>query len=238
MGDTFSITHSDGELRDNTEFDVIGSGTQSLKVRTKCDEPLAVGDQFGSLLLVELTSKDGGTVTLPEAGEECSYTPPRTRCHDDITFLNLRYLGGVCGDTTNLQEGALGCSGGDPGANVTVVPDDADVIALASATPLNVGDLVGFVHTGGKLESTTEFTATGDDDSQTLNIHTSCSKPLNLGDRFGAFEVVLIAYEDGTIDSLFAIVDYVYTVTNPNAGSVTGLTITDDQLSPPQSPIT
>jgi hypothetical protein len=48
---------------------------------------------------------------------------------------------------------------------------------------------------------------------QTLKIQTSCSKPLALGDRFGAFEVVGLAGKRGS-STLGALVEYVYTATN------------------------
>ena len=72
LGDSVSFTNVDGELKASTKFDVVGpDGTQSLEVHTSCSNSLNVGDQFGSMKLVELTTTEGGTVGAPVTGEEC-----------------------------------------------------------------------------------------------------------------------------------------------------------------------
>ena len=51
------------ELKASTKLEVIGTGTQKLTIHTSCSKDLNVGDEFGSLKLVELTTTEGGTVT-------------------------------------------------------------------------------------------------------------------------------------------------------------------------------
>ena len=62
------------------------------------------------------------------------------------------------------------------------------------ASYILVGSFVTFEATGDRLKSNLVFDIRqGSDTVQDLKIHTSCSKPLNLGDQFGS--MILRAFE-------------------------------------------
>ena len=74
---------------------------------------------------------------------------------------------------------------------------------------------------------------TGAGGTQSIQLLTSCSQPLNLGDRFGAFVVFgMDRVGDGAI-ALGGVVEYQYKVTNPNAFAVQNVTVLDDQVIGP-----
>ncbi len=97
-------------------------------------------------------------------------------------------------------------------------------------------DIVAFTKTDNgdpkELPKDTQFDVTGPGGTQSINIRTSCSKPLNLGDRFGSFAVVGIDRKDDGFVGLGGEVEYQFTVTNPNAADATGVAIVDDPLGP------
>jgi hypothetical protein len=109
--------------------------------------------------------------------------------------LVFEYTGGDCSATTNDQEGKLKCqdfASLDPGdvavqvyykgkdrKKIQIVPDDESVV---------VGDPVlleafrrNKLHSSSKIEI-----RRGGEKLQSMEIHTSCSKPLNVGDVYGS----------------------------------------------------
>ena len=71
-----------------------------------------------------------------------------------------------------------------------------------------------------------------------VSFYTSCSQPLNLGDRFGSFEVFGMDTTEGGISSLGAEVIYTYNVTNNGPVTLNGVTVIDDYFGEvPGSPI-
>ncbi|MGH0037746.1 MAG: DUF7467 domain-containing protein [Myxococcota bacterium] len=62
---------------------------------------------------------------------------------------------------------------------------------------------------------------------QELLIHTSCSEPLDLGDRFGSLEVVAMDTTHGDPIALGQEVKFTYTVTNPNTFDVFDVSVED-----------
>ncbi len=175
---------SGSSTRVSIEDDDAGAVVETLELRTDCKQPLFVGDHFGSLQLIELTSKKGGTVSLPGQGLECT---------SKLAQLELRYLGGDCTRSTNPQEGKHRCDGTDPGpgpVSITLAKDE-DKISAAPAAGVVLGDVVRISKNDGKeLASDTKLAVAGVGGAQALTIHTSCSKPLQVGDRFGSFLVL------------------------------------------------
>lgn len=212
---------------------------QEVDFHTSCSQPLALGDEFGSLKLVEFTTKNGTHVALGSGGDgytdqcEVPLAPPKPHCTSDLESMTLVYIGDYLGEgctVSNSQSGYGTCSGvADPGALVSVsaaaglVADPTDLIEF--------GDLVQVTPDGGGvLPSLTNLAVTGDGGSQDLQIKTSCSKPLSLGDRFGSFVVFgLDRVDDGAI-TLGGKVDYRYQVTNPNGLQVDNVVVDDDVL--------
>jgi hypothetical protein len=243
VGDTFAVTKFDKgvqkEFGSTTEFDVVGpSGRQELEVHTSRSQTLNVGDQFGSVTLVELTTTEGGTVTLPDSDAslfldacEAPAAPPAPSCTSKVLGLTLRYAEGEC-IVSNAQDGKADCDGGalSGDASITITKDQDKVSAMPSSG-IGAGELFTIAKNDGKeLGSETKFDASDGFETQSIKLHTSCSKPLNLGDRFGAFEVFSLDLKDEGLVSLGTEVEYQYTVTNPNADTLTVTSVEDDQL--------
>jgi hypothetical protein len=73
---------------------------------------------------------------------------------------------------------------------------------------------------------------------QKVLIHTSCSKPLDLGDRFGSVEVVKLDTTERRPVALGEDVKITYTISNPNGFDVFDATVEDDLFGlVPGSPI-
>jgi len=67
---------------------------------------------------------------------------------------------------------------------------------------------------------------------ENLVIHTSCSQPLNLGDRFGAVEIVAMGRKDDGFISMNRKVEYEYVVANPTLNQADGVNVMDDLFGP------
>jgi len=217
-----------------------GSGVrQTVEFHVSCSKPLALGDEFGSFKIVEWTTKNGTTLALgssdPGPFETCEVplAPPGPHCTSDLQGLTLVYIGDYlnAGCTVSNPQGGYGtCSGvADPGDPVSVSIEPG-----LTATPddqIEFGDLVTIAtDSNGDLPGLTNLTVTGAGGSQTIQIKTSCYKPLSLGDRFGAFVVFGMDREEEGPISLGGNVQYQYKVTNPSDVSVDNIQVSDDQL--------
>jgi hypothetical protein len=241
VGDEFAVAasaaESKGELPSSLKLDVIGTGTQKLEIHTSCSKPLNVGMEFGSLRLVELTTTQGGTVTdevtpvefldmceLPEA-------PPPPHCTTKVLGLTLRYLGGDC-TVSNAQDGKASCDGPALAGDASVViTKDGDKVSATPASGIAVGETFTIAKNDGKeLGKEAKFDASDGVGSQSIKLHTSCSKPLNLGDRFGAFEVFALDRKDLGPVSVGGTVEYQYKITNPSPDPLDVTSVFDDQL--------
>ena len=104
-----------------------------------------------------------------------------------ITFV---YLGGDCDETTNDQEGKAECDGDEmTEAASLVITKDANKFVVEPSGVIQIGDVVSIIKfENGQIKdfpSEIEFELQGENGQlQEHVLHTSCSKPLNLGDRF------------------------------------------------------
>jgi hypothetical protein len=244
-GDRIRVTSTlqSGGLFPNQKLLITNSSgvLQTVEFHVSCSKPLFLGDQFGSFKLVEFTTKAGTSVALgsgdpgPYDACEVPLAPPGPHCTSDVRGLTLVYIGDYLGagcSVSNPQGGYGTCSGvADPGDLVSITPG----LGLTATPPdqIEFGDLVTFTSNTTNyldLPALSNFTVTGDGGSQSIQIKTSCYKPLSLGDRFGSFVVFgMDREEDGPI-SLGGNVQYQYTVTNPNASTVDNVEVSDDQL--------
>jgi len=242
-GDRFRVTSTlqSGGLFPNQKFVISDSGgvRQTIAFHVSCSKPLALGDQFGSLKLVEFTTKAGTKLALgssdPGPYESCEVplAPPGPHCTSDLQSLTLVYIGDYlnAGCTVSNPQGGYGtCTGvADPGDPVTVA-----VNAGLVATPdelIEFGDLVTLTPlSGDDLPGISKFTVTGAGGNQAIQIKTSCYKPLSLGDRFGSFVVFGMDREEEGPISLGGNVQYQYKVTNPSDVPVDNIEVDDDQL--------
>jgi len=219
-----------------------GSTLQTLEIDASCGSPINVGDEFGALKLVEIKSTLGGVVSTPDPDpaptDVCVVEayPPGTPCQDKPAVINLRYVGGNCSDTTNNQLGTVECAG-DAGTNEPVritVSENADGSGnLYLDTVTNIVDLGEMVDATAANAGDSEFGSSvyirirdgGGVTLQLLKIRTDCYKPLAIGDRFGAIQVVGL---DNM--SMGDIVTYSYVVTNPNSGTATNISVIDNPI--------
>ncbi len=114
--------------------------------------------------------------------------PPALSCDDGKPIaLVFEYGGGSCSDTTNPQGGKFQCSGNPGSGSVAVsMQKDADKISV-NPRSVSPGQRFTIARTDGKeLASETSMQVGG----QSLNIHTSCSQALNVGDLFGSLRLV------------------------------------------------
>lgn len=220
------ITNSDGVV-------------QTVEFHVSCSQPLALGDEFGSFKLVEFTTKAGTSVALGGGGGpadacEVPLAPPGPHCSSDLRGLTLVYIGDFLGlgcTVSNPQGGYGTCSGvADPGDPVSV--SVSSPLVAEPTEQIEFGDLVTLTSTNweGDLPGLTNLTVTGAGGSQSLQIKTSCQKPLSLGDRFGSFVVFGMDREEEGPISLGGAIQYQYKVTNPNASTVDNVQVSDDQL--------
>ncbi len=172
----------------------------------------------------------------------CEVTiPPQAECDGKLKTLVLKYIGGDCSKTSNWQEDKFKCDG-DAGLNepvqivitkdagkVTVIPDDESIM---------IGDEITII-ADKELKAETKFDIVrGGIVLQSLNIHTSCSKPLGLGDRFGSVEVNAMDIKDGDYLTTEIEVEYTYEIVNEGVVPVENITVVDDILGViPGSPI-
>jgi hypothetical protein len=203
---------------------------------------------FGSLTIARFVDINGEHLLAePEPTSltnMCSIqtTTTSTSCTGKLEGLTFAYRGGNCDDTNNLQEGKLTCDdvveGVGPGTteSVTIVvsgsgKDAGKVYGTFDNVDLDES-VTALASMGGKNTLGAESIATIYSDNgtllETIVFHTSCSKPLSLGDRFGALEVVAMSLEDGSTisqESTGNLVEYQYVITNNNESGGTIVTV-------------
>lgn len=163
--------------------------------------------------------------TPPEPGagaESCTFTTPAgPHCEGKVLSMSLRYLGGEC-TISNTQEDKAKCLvdgiAGDP-VRIRVTDGGSKVFLDTGEPNVEVGDVVQATATAAgenefRSNTVLEIYSSTNNLVQSVELHTSCSKPLNLGDQFGAVEVVGLNTSEGGNASLGAEVFFQYTITN------------------------
>ncbi len=216
------------------------------KFHTSCSQPFALGNQFGSVKIVSITSTEGGTVTLEEQEEEeedacvteIDQTPP-PHCVGSVKKLLIRYTGTDC-TATMTSQASHGWECVDPGVQTgdsvrIKITDSASPSStvLFDDQPIEVGDIFEVYPDGSTFDPTTGFWVKDHVSDAVLQdgyFHTSCSKPLNLGDQFGSLQIYGIETTGGGTVTLGAEVEYTYTVTNDTQWPVVDVSVDDDKL--------
>jgi len=222
------------------------------KFHTSCSQPFALGNQFGSIKVVSITSTQGGTVTLEDEEEEeedacvteIDVTPP-PHCVGKITKLFLRYTGTDCSATMTSQPSDkwdcvdVNPMTGDPARIIVSDSASPSSTILFDSEPIAVGDVIEVTPVGcSEFKSVTGFWIKDSDTNELKQdgyFHTSCSKPLNLGDQFGSLQVYGLTTTGGSgggggTVTLGSEVEYTYTVTNDTAWPVVDVNVDDDKL--------
>ncbi len=163
---------------------------------------------------------------------------PPPHCEGDVSGIVFRYAGGGCNATTNGQGGKLTCVG-DAGATEPV----RIVITDKKSSGIVYGDTAGVVlgaNAAGTASAAGRASFKGDTHAQILDgggavledifFHTSCSKPINLGDHFGSLEVVGLTTSTNGEQVLGGAVTYEYEVSNVGTLPLSGVSVIDDKL--------
>ena len=195
----------------------------------------ALEGMAGNGLALDCTAPD----PTPSTATACEFsTPAPPHCQGKVEAITFRYVDGDCVIAPNDQEGRATCvvdgAAGEPVR--IVVSDGGSKIYLDTGAPgsVGVGDvLTATAASAGETQFASNslieiFSETGDL-LQEVEFHTSCSKPLNLGDRFGSLVVLGLDTTEGGSASLGAEVRYDYRFTNNAGAPFTGYAV-DDQL--------
>lgn len=172
---TFIGQEAEGKFKAKTFVQVVNGGS-SLEIHTSCSDPLYVGQVFGGDF--EVVSG-----TLLSGAPLCGSNPDTTTAEDceecnsdnrgDITELTLRYTGTVV----------------DPHISVW---DEKDDIALYDGSPKDYGYEFSVIGKIGPEDKLGTWIGVYFDNDWTVEtrIHTSCSKPLYVGQVWGDFLIV------------------------------------------------
>ncbi len=173
------------------------------------------------------------TVSPQPPAEACIVTPaPLPNCDtaggkpDSLTF---RYTGGGCSASDNDQDsGKATCSGAiNPGQSITVVSGNGYTV-----TPATVAPNGEFTISDSGFDSNSELSLSNGGGTEFLEIHTSCSQPLEVGDVFGSLTLVAFNGQTGGAN-----VEYGYTLVN-NGSPVSNVLLVDDKLGQIAGPLT
>ena len=124
------------------------------------------------------------TVEEPVGGTSCEDGKPQE--------LVFEYTGESCSASNNDQEEKFDCSGTPASGTINIrVLEDEDEFIVTPST-VSVGDRISVTSTEDKFKSSFEIDVGG----QVMDIHTSCSAPLAVGDQFGSLKLVRFVPQD------------------------------------------
>ena len=234
-------------------FNAEGALIQETCFQTSCSEPLNVGDQFGSMRLVSITSNKGGTVVEePEDPDLCITEIPAVtgpHCQGQVRTLRLRYTGAGPSATNHTQDPSKVACSGDAGSaspvRIVITNDNDDEVFLDTGTDASVtlGEVVDVVAQNGGQDVLGSVTKAKIYDKnggllEDIYFHTSCSQPLNLGDRFSSLEVFGMDTTEASVVIGMPVL-YTYTITNnSDIFPLTNVGVVDDVIGLiPGSPV-
>ncbi len=144
-----------------------------------------------------------------------------------LTSVTFKYTGGGCSASSNSQDSKKAtCSGAiNPSLPANIASSNGYGIAPSTVSPGGT-----FVVNASKFDSNSNFTLSNAGGTESLELHTSCSQPLAVGDVFGNLTVSAINGQTGGAD-----VTYVYRVTDLG-DALSNVNVTDDVLGPIAGP--
>jgi len=219
LGDNvYQIVARGDKLEAETEITIVTQGgTQFVEIHTSCSQPLFVDYQFGNIQVVDFVTQNGqmkdpacGPAPAPTTTPECYEDPsecPVSGC--DIcsklaargekrpSSLSFRYVGGgpVCEECTTTKSGKMKQKSFVSGA--TLDPNANTVSMQCEGRQLAEQDGV-FTFSGINGATNIVCFLQADGQQQELDIHTSCSAPLFVGQQFGG--VVVSGFSGTTFD--------------------------------------
>ncbi|GAB4255790.1 MAG: hypothetical protein Kow0027_22640 [Saprospiraceae bacterium] len=215
LDETFVIDaefDNEDDLASNTWVDIYspsGQLLQRVKFHTSCSQPLGIGNQFGSLLILEIEDEDGLTCGQATGDDDDDPQGSQDCCDsgEKIAQLTMTYTGEDCSATSHNQDPDKVSCDGDPN-------DMATVHIVASEKKGGDGKVwfEGDVNLGeqftldaananeSRLKSNTwvDIYSPSGQLLQRVQFHTSCSQPLSIGNQFGSLTVDFIVFEDGS----------------------------------------
>jgi len=190
-GEVFSFLPADGNDKFDKEITFLKDGVETATAHTSCSKPIGPGAEFGEFRVLASSSKDKGPI-CPTAttgtADDCSAGKPLK--------LEFQYTGGDCSASDNDQSSDKAGCDGDPAMLSTV-----HIIASGSKGDVYLVDSVDLAGTfwvdptligGDKIDNNLIIEIFDESDNllQTVNLHTSCSQPLAVGNVFGGVELV------------------------------------------------
>jgi len=173
------------------------------------------------------------TTEKPVFSNHCTYVPavgPSCENSEKPKQLVFEYLGGGCAASDNDQGDKSDCrSHGKLSGSIVVhaAGDDdfkKDVYQVKPKMIQKVGDRFTISNFGDKFKSDSFIKLKGDTGIELNEFHTSCSRPLAVGDQFGSLKLVGWNGVEGGQE-----VSYRYRITN-HGDALEGIKIKDDQL--------
>jgi len=215
----FHVSCSDGDMNGETDDPTFPQDCGKAEGDGKDND----SGFINTWLLEGLVDKSGDTLNctaepqLPTAN--CEFHAEVASCNslpnkpDNLTFS---FTGGSCGASSNAQGDKFDCSGSiDPTQPISGTTNNGDVFTV------DPGGIFTIPRTG----SETEIMLSNSGGTEFLNIHTSCSRPLETGNVFGSL----------TLTALNGIgsgreVRYSYALENLGTDVITDIVVDDDRL--------
>jgi len=179
--------------------------TEDVTVDINTDLVLACGDNHNiTVTLPDAELKDDECNKCIIIKNTCDKGELGEDCKDKPKTMTFTYLGGTCDSDNNMQgeksscmDHVVGGAGFDPVRVVIQKVGGGEVYYDSVTATVNPGDQV----TGSSVDrfgSETEILIYDETDTllQSIEVHTSCSQPLRLGDVFGTMLLQGMTYKD------------------------------------------
>ena len=225
------------------------------ELHTSCSVPFVAGqpaplndpkgDPSSNWLVEAFIDKDGNEISLPDAqfAQSCEIpTLGNTECEQRPSAIQFRYTGADCTASSNNQSSdKFECHdfGSTNGPVDILVFKDSDIYANVSGATLGTIIDATAANAGQNdfgSETLIEIRDTAGNLLQSIRLHTSCSQPLALGDRFGGMDLISFTNdEQGTVQNGAEVI-YRYAIANPGPSTATNIIVTDSGLTPAEVP--
>ena len=184
----------------------------------------------------------------PELTSECAIQDAvGPNCQGRVVALSFNYVGSDCGASVHTQDSEKAKCAGDPELAELVRirafdPKNVDRVYLdtdpAGGASVMLGDAVELLAQNAGQSRMAPKTMVEIFDSfgtllQSLEFHTSCSQPLNVGDQFGSLALFAMTTTEGGTVGLGTPVEYTYSITNTGDADVFNITVEDAFVPPP-----
>ncbi|MDH3587998.1 MAG: hypothetical protein OEQ74_01210 [Gammaproteobacteria bacterium] len=205
-GDVVTVTGFEGSPND-VIWELFAAGTNTKlgasKFRMDCDDMAMNGPEdcglrqgngkdnraeFINDWLLESVIDSSGLMECSKrsaSSETCDFQATAADCDllDKINWLTFAYTGGGCATVDHNQPDKFECAGDiDDQAAVTITTEDNETFVVEP----------GNVFTIPRSGSDTDMALSNGLGTESIRIHTSCSRPLAVGDVFGSLSLVAI----------------------------------------------